>query len=199
MLLNISFNKNSSTYLSIKKVEMCSYRVFLLLPFFCIIFFSSFSQNNASKGDKLDIKDSVQIKEEVLDHLNKIFQAFVDKDTTTIREAHSLDWTGFQQFSDLKRNRDGYMEPIRRALPSMTGYHIDDIDVQIYSDIVLVYYLATIRNSFQGSEVQSQIKSLDVYQKRQGNWEQIGSHVASKITLRQFIQMMQSSQLNKSN
>jgi hypothetical protein len=170
---------------------------FYLYILFCLFNLPCWSQS--IKADNFNIKDSSSIKKEVLDHIDKIFKAFVEKDTITIRNLHAGDWLGILQFSDIKRGINEYMQPLRGNKPSMTWYHIDDCEVQIFQNVVLAYYIATIRNNFQGNEVESRLKSVDVYQKRNGAWAQVGSHIASRISFSDFIQMMQNKQNTKSN
>ena len=121
-------------------------------------------------------------REQILQHIHSIFQAFLRQDRDTIRKAHTPDWTGFQGPSArIERGIDAYMVNVEKSLQNLhgTGYELLDTEVQIYGDLALVYYIARYDyRDGEGREGSIPLRSLDVYRREQGKWNQCGSHIA---------------------
>ncbi len=128
-------------------------------------------------------KDKAEIKE----HIESIFQAFIDQDIDKIKSTHSTDWTGFKTSSTtLKRGINSYMENVQNALDSfqMTHYQFDDIEIQHYGDLAVVYYLASTGFKLKFLPENDTIypvkyKSIDIYKREPDGWIQSGSHISS--------------------
>ena len=120
----------------------------------------------------------------ILDHIRGIFEAYIRADREAIRRAHSNDWTGFQGPSRrIERGIDDYMKNAEESLKAFkgVGYELLDSTVQIHGDVALVYYVARYdyRDGEQGAPTRSLfLRSLDVYERRDGAWIQTGSHIA---------------------
>ena len=119
----------------------------------------------------------------VLAHIRSIFQAYIDRDRTTIEKTHSRDWTGFQGPSTkIERGIADYMVNAERSLAAFrgTGYELLDTEVQLHGDLALVYYLARYDYLDAAGEARSLgLRSLDVYRRERGEWTQCGSHITS--------------------
>ena len=120
-------------------------------------------------------------REQILQHIHTIFQAYVRQDRDTIRKTHTPDWTGFLGPSvRIERGIDAYMVNAEKSLQNLrgTGYELLDTEVQIYGDMALVYYIARYdyRNR-EGREGSIPLRSIDVYRREHGEWNQCGSHI----------------------
>jgi ketosteroid isomerase-like protein len=125
------------------------------------------------------VKDDKQV---ILDHIRAIFQAYLNRDRATIRSLHTEDWIGFQGPSTrIERGIDAYMENADKSLSAFRGVSFDllDTEVRIYGDVAIVYYIA--RYDYQnpdGSSGSVPLRSVDIYQRLNGEWNQVGSHIS---------------------
>ncbi|HLA09214.1 MAG TPA: nuclear transport factor 2 family protein [Pyrinomonadaceae bacterium] len=119
-------------------------------------------------------------REAIRAHLDKIFRAYVNKDLPTIRATHGEDWTGFTIGArSIIRGIGEYMQDAENATKSpflIADYKISEIDFKFYGDVVLVPYVADI---VAGSTLRlpGKFRSLDVYAKIDGKWNQVGSNI----------------------
>lgn len=120
-------------------------------------------------------RDSIRV------HIDKIFQAYIQKNVDVIRATHSKDWTGFQSSSRTTiRGIDQYMEGANGFVKSpvkMTAYKMLEFDVIFYGDVAVVPYIAEVNYEYQSHLSTQKLRILDVYAKLAGDWEQIGSDV----------------------
>lgn len=126
--------------------------------------------------------DAEAVRKAVLDHIHGIFQAYLRQDREEIRRTHTPDWIGFQVPSvKIERGLDAYMANAERSLRTLrgVGYELLDTEVQAFGDLVLVYYVA--RYDYVDAEGRAgslPLRSLDVYRREGGRWNQAGSHIA---------------------
>ena len=120
-------------------------------------------------------------REQVIDHIHSIFQAYVGRDREAIRRTHTVDWTGFQGPStQIERGIEAYMKNADASLESLqgTGYELLDTEVQLYGDLALVYYVARYDyRDAEGKEGSIPLRSIDVYRREGDGWNQAGSHI----------------------
>ncbi|HVT45624.1 MAG TPA: nuclear transport factor 2 family protein [Thermoanaerobaculia bacterium] len=119
----------------------------------------------------------------ILEHIHGIFQAYIRQDRAEIERRHTRDWIGFQGPSaKIERGIEDYMINADRSLNSFqgTGYELLDTEVQLFGDVALVWYVARYdyRSLADGSEGTLHLRSVDVYSRRNGEWNQSGSHIA---------------------
>lgn len=118
---------------------------------------------------------------QILKHVHGIFRAFIERDRDTIERMHTTDWVGFLGPSTgIERGIDAYMVNADRSLASFrgTGYELLDTEIQIYGDLALIYYVA--RYNFrdqEGREGSLPLRSIDIYCRENGHWNQCGSHI----------------------
>jgi ketosteroid isomerase-like protein len=112
-------------------------------------------------------------------HIDKIFQAYIQKDAKVIRATHTNEWTGFMESSRTTiHGIDQYMKGANgfvQAPVKMTGYKMLDFDVIFYGDIAIVPYIADVNYEYQGETSSEKLRVLDIYAKVAGEWNQIGS------------------------
>lgn len=120
-------------------------------------------------------------KKAILDHIHSIFQAYIRRDRDAIRRTHTEDWTGFQGPStSIERGIEAYMKNAETALEHFagTGYEILDTEVQVHGDIGIVYYVARFDyRDAEGKAASIPLRSIDIYQRVDGEWIQSGSHI----------------------
>jgi ketosteroid isomerase-like protein len=121
-------------------------------------------------------------REEILSHVHAIFQAYLRQDREALRRTHTADWTGFQGPSTgIERGIAAYMANAELSLERFqgTGYELRDTEVQIHGEIALVYYVADYhcRDKATGAERTITLRSIDVYRRERGGWNQAGSHI----------------------
>ena len=120
-------------------------------------------------------------REQIVQHIHSIFQAFLRQDRDTLRQTHTPDWTGFSGPSvGIERGIDAYMVNAEKSLQNLsgTGYELIDTEVQIYEDLALVYYIARYDyRDREGREGSIPLRSIDVYRREHGEWNQCGSHI----------------------
>ena len=116
-------------------------------------------------------------------HIDSIFQAYIDKDVETIRATHAEHWRGFRRQSrSILRGIDGYMAGIQdlKTRPGrMHAYRMKEFDVIFYGDVGIVSYVAEMDVGFEKVEGVLTIRTLDVYARLDGHWNQVASNVAT--------------------
>jgi ketosteroid isomerase-like protein len=127
-------------------------------------------------------KANEEDRDQIINHIHSIFQAFLKQDRDTLRKTHSGDWVGFMGPStQIERGLEAYMANAEKSLQHFTGtgYELLDVEVQLYGEIALVYYVA--RYDYKDSDGNANslpLRSVDIYRRENGDWIQAGSHIA---------------------
>jgi ketosteroid isomerase-like protein len=120
-------------------------------------------------------------REAILEHIHGLFRAYLRKDKDAIRRGHTDDWKGFQLPSRaIVRGIDAYMETAERVLANFRGvrYEITDVDVEVIGDRAVVFYVAREwLDDGDGREREILLRSIDLYRREPGGWNQCGSHI----------------------
>ncbi len=120
-------------------------------------------------------------REQILKHIDSIFQAFLRQDRQALRDTHAQDWVGFLGPStSIERGIEAYMANAEKSLQSFKGkgYELLDHEIQLYGDIALVYYVARYDyEDGEGQEHSLPLRSIDIYRRQQDGWIQAGSHI----------------------
>lgn len=119
-------------------------------------------------------------RQQIIEHLHSIFNAFVHQDLETLRATHSDDWTGFKAGSrEIVKGIDGYMENITFKNVVMLEYEIEDIEIKFYDNVAVVYYIAQWKNRLKGPGQRMSIRAraVDIYVKKGNQWIQTGSNL----------------------
>src|ERR1044071_2986253 len=122
-------------------------------------------------------------RQAIRSHIDKIFKAYGLRDCATIRATHAPNWIGFtNNAGSIMRGLDEYMRrsaafcaqnPSVRSAP-VGDYKITEIDYVFYGDVALVPYVAEVKPSGGPGH---KLRSLDVYAKIGGDWNQVGSNI----------------------
>ena len=114
-------------------------------------------------------------------HIESIFQAFIDKDPSKLKDTHGVDWRGFVPGSGQAiRGRDGYL---KLATSSATmpkgqgtvGYRISDFDVMFYGDTAVASFVADVDMVFDAEKTTQRLTLMDVYHRQPNGWTQVAS------------------------
>ncbi len=120
-------------------------------------------------------------REKILSHIHGIFQSFLNRDRAAIKAAHSDDWVGFLGPSTgIERGLDAYMANVDLSLDNFRGkaYELLDTEVQFYSELALVYYVARYDYEDAAGKTHSiPLRSVDMYRREGDDWIQAGSHI----------------------
>jgi hypothetical protein len=124
--------------------------------------------------------DAARIKAEI----ERICQAFVDKDRDTLSKTHGRDWRGFTPFGDhVIRGLDGYMNEATFAPGTpkgsgMVGYRLSDYDAVFYGDTAVASFVLET-DVMRGNEKGVQkLTILDVFHKAPAGWVQVASNTS---------------------
>ncbi len=126
-------------------------------------------------------------------HIESICQAFIDWDIDKIRATHTEDWRGFLEASRTPiKGIDEYMRangipwpqtgdaPKREANPhaATAGFKLFDFDVHFYSPELAVACFNVDFGQKSGGDLITRVRFriMDVYAKRNGQWNQAASH-----------------------
>jgi hypothetical protein len=124
--------------------------------------------------------DAAKIRAEI----ERICQAFVDKDTNTLNATHGKNWRGFTPAGDhVIRGLDGYMneatlEPGTPKAQGMVGYRISDFDVVFYGDTAVASFVLDTDVVYGGEKRVQKLTILDVFQKEPAGWIQVASNTS---------------------
>ena len=139
---------------------------------------AGFAQAKATPPDRA--ADVAKIRAEI----ERICQAFVDKDPRVLRATHGKDWRGFTPWSGhVIRGLDGYMneatfDPATPKGQGMLSYQLSDFDVVFYGDTAVASFVLTTQVA-SGKDKHSQtLTILDVFQKEKTGWIQVASNTS---------------------
>jgi ketosteroid isomerase-like protein len=121
---------------------------------------------------------------EIRRQIERICQAFVDKDRKTLTETHGREWRGFTPGSDhVIRGLDGYMneatfDPRAPKGQGMIGYRLSDFDVVFYGDTAVASFVLHTDVAFGGQKDVQALTILDVFHKEPAGWIQVASNTS---------------------
>jgi hypothetical protein len=118
-------------------------------------------------------------RDAIRSHIDKIFQAYIQKDADVIRATHAKGWTGFNQGSrSTIQGIDQYMQDANWYIKwtgKMTAYKMLEFNVIFYGDVAIVPYIADVSYEDEGVTSVRKLRVLDVYAKLAGGWNQVAS------------------------
>ena len=158
------------------------FRLFFLLVLAALTI-TAYAQSDNRDADRAAIRA----------HIESICQAFIDWDIDKIRATHTEDWRGFLANSRVPiKGIDEYMrangipwpQPANapkgaaNANPSTAGFKVFDFDVHFYGpDLAVVNFNVDFGQKSGGALITDvRYRIMDVYAKRNGQWNQAASH-----------------------
>ncbi|PYR62172.1 MAG: hypothetical protein DMF91_07745 [Acidobacteria bacterium] len=116
--------------------------------------------------------------------IERICQAFVDKDPQTLTATHGKDWRGFTPESGhVIRGLDGYMneatfDPGTPKGQGMIAYHLSDFDVVFYGDTAVASFVLDTEVAYGQDTHTQKLTILDVFHKEPAGWIQVASNTS---------------------
>ena len=113
-------------------------------------------------------------------HIDRIFQAFIHKDSAELRATHAANWLGYLEGSStMIRGVDGYMDWSGHFEPNspygMKSYKMREFDMIFQGDAAFVAFVADVEANTPSGPFQRTLRITDFYTKQGGGWIQTGS------------------------
>jgi ketosteroid isomerase-like protein len=113
-------------------------------------------------------------------HIDRIFQAFIHKDSAELRATHAANWLGYLEGSrTMIRGVEGYMNASGYFDPNssygMTGYAMREFDMIFHGDAAFVTFVADVEAKTPSGPFKRALRITDFYTKQNGAWIQTGS------------------------
>ena len=113
-------------------------------------------------------------------HIDRIFQAFIHKDSAELRATHAANWLGYLEGSrTMIRGVDGYMDWSGYFEPNtpygMKSYKMREFDMIFQGDAAFVAFVADVEASTPAGPFHRTLRITDFYTKQPGGWIQTGS------------------------
>src|SRR5947208_16589116 len=88
-------------------------------------------------------------------HIDRIFEAFIHKDSAELRATHAANWLGYLEGSrEMIRGVDGYMNYTGNVDPKspygMIGYKMREFDMIFQGDAAFVAFVADVESKTPG-------------------------------------------------
>ena len=117
--------------------------------------------------------------------IERIFQAFIDKDRQALVDTHHRNWRGYLGGSrSVIKGVDGYMAasvgsgPMPPRGQGMVAYQILEYDTVFYGDTAVVSFVADVHNRYGDQSGTTKLTLIDVYVKDGGRWVQAASQTS---------------------
>jgi hypothetical protein len=117
--------------------------------------------------------------------IERIFQAFIEKNRAELEATHGKNWRGYLTESDtVIKGRDGYMRaatgdgPMGPKGQGMVGYKIVEYDTVWYGDVAIVNFVADIDYMFGTQPGKSKLTLMDIFAREDGKWMQVASQTS---------------------
>jgi ketosteroid isomerase-like protein len=113
-------------------------------------------------------------------HIDRIFQAFIHKNSAELRATHAADWLGYLEGSrTMIRGVEGYMNYSGYFEPNsgygMTGYKMREFDMIFHGDAAFVCFVADVDAQTPNGPFHRTLRITDFYTRKNGAWIQNGS------------------------
>jgi len=113
-------------------------------------------------------------------HIDRIFQAFIHKDSAELRATHATNWLGYLEGSrTVIRGIDEYMNYAAYFDPKnpygMTGYKMREFNMIFHGDAAFVAFVAEVDAQTPDGPRRRTLRIADFYTKQDGAWIQTGS------------------------
>jgi ketosteroid isomerase-like protein len=113
-------------------------------------------------------------------HIDRIFQAFIHKDSTELRATHATAWLGYLEGSsrmirgvDEYMNASGYFDS--KSPYGMTAYKMREFDMIFQGDAAFVAFVAEVEANTPAGPRTRTLRITDFYTRQNGAWIQTGS------------------------
>lgn len=117
--------------------------------------------------------------------IERIFQAFIDKDRQALVDTHIANWRGYLTGSrSVIKGVDAYMAasvgsgPMPPRGQGMVGYQIHEYDTVFYGDTAVVSFVADVHSRWGDQTGTTKLTLIDVYVKDGARWVQAASQTS---------------------
>lgn len=118
-------------------------------------------------------------REAIRAHIDSIFQAFIQKDSTALRATHHQNWLGYLEGSrTMIKGVDSYMDwnQVDPKSPyGMKSYKMREFDMIFKGDAAFVCFVADVESNTPNGPMKRALRIADFYTKQDGKWIQTGS------------------------
>jgi ketosteroid isomerase-like protein len=116
-------------------------------------------------------------------HIDRIFQAFIHKNSDELRATHAANWLGYLEGSrTMIRGVEGYMNYSGYFDPNspygMSGYTMREFDMIFHGDAAFVTFVADVESKTPSGPAKRALRITDFYTRQNGAWIQTGSDTA---------------------
>ncbi len=120
--------------------------------------------------------------EEILAHIDSIFQAFAQRDREALARTHLPNWKGFIARSrQVIRDREQYLQDVERVIEHQhySTWELSDVDFAFYGDTAIVCYIARVCGDLpQQKNFEYKMRIMDIYQRLPEGWNLAASSVS---------------------
>src|SRR5258707_2536320 len=125
-------------------------------------------------------EDRAADREAIRAHIDRIFQAFIHKDSAELRATHAENWLGYLEGSrKMIKGLDAYMDATGYFDPKnpwgMSGYTMREFDMIFHGDAAFVTFVADVESKTPSGPMKRALRIADFYTKQNGSWIQTGS------------------------
>jgi ketosteroid isomerase-like protein len=121
-------------------------------------------------------------RQEILAHIDSIFQAFARRDREALMRTHLPNWKGFIARSrQVIRDRDQYLQDVERVLmhQHFSTWELSDVDFAFHGDTAIVCYIARVSGELpNGHTFEYKLRIMDIYQRTPKGWNLAASSVS---------------------
>jgi len=124
--------------------------------------------------------DRTADRAEIRSHIDRIFQAFIHRDSAELRATHAANWLGYLTGSakmirgvDEYMNATAYFDP--HSAYGMTSYKMREFDMIFKGDAAFVAFVAEVEYKTPDGPLPRTLRITDFYTRQNGAWIQTGS------------------------
>ena len=125
--------------------------------------------------------DRAADREAIRAHIDRIFQAFINKNRDELRATHAENWLGYLEGSrKMIKGLEAYMSSTGNFDPKnacgMSGYKMREFDMIFHGDAAFVTFVSDVESKCgPGPVYKRALRIADFYTKQNGAWIQTGS------------------------
>ena len=140
---------------------------------FLVLFVLAVTLGAGPQDDRKADREAIRV------HIDRIFQAFINKDAAKLSATHHQNWLGYLEGSrTMIHGVAGYMDYnyIDPASPyGMKSYKMREFDMIFKGDAAFVCFTADVESNTPNGPMKRVLRIADFYTKQDGKWIQTGS------------------------
>ena len=124
---------------------------------------------------------SMSSESQVLQVFENLRAAMLSNDAETLRSHVAEDYRGSDAGGRL-HHRDEYLAAYGPGGVSLTAFEVSELHTAAWSDTVLVSGIVELRGAYQDHEFEHRSRFLDVYRRRDRDWQLVASSVTDMVS-----------------